>query len=357
MRKPKVSIIIATLNSERTLRLSLESVKKQTLPKNKLEILVVDGGSKDRTLEIAKKYKCRVIKNVMVDPLNAKYLGFLKAKGRYLVGLDHDEVFRNKKSLETRIKIFKNDRRVKALHSSGYITPKGSNPINYYVNEYGDPFSFFIYRLTKDYRFFTKCLKERYKIAYEDENYLLIKTSFQERRAPLMEVLAGGGMVDVDYVKKKLKRFIFTKELFLPHLHLHLLSVNPYIAVMKNDPLYHYSAESIGDYLRKLDWRVRNNIYFGHTSGSAGYLKREEFEGSVGVRKFYFIPYSLLLIPALIDSLVLSVSRGNLYYLIHLPLSVITSFLIIYHSIMRIIGFKPILTSYGGTSKITKKWQ
>ena len=82
MKSLEISIIIATFNSERTLGKVLESIKKQTFPKDKLEILVVDGGSYDKTLKIARMYKCKIIKNPMVEPLTAKYLGFLKASGQ-----------------------------------------------------------------------------------------------------------------------------------------------------------------------------------------------------------------------------------------------------------------------------------
>lgn len=358
MNYPLISIIIATFNSERTLGLSLESIKKQTFPKDKLEIIIVDGGSKDRTLKIARAHKCRIIRNPLIEPLNAKYLGLLKAKGKYIIGLDHDEVFKNKRSLEKRLKVFCDDNRVRALHSSGYITPNGASQINFYVNEFGDPFSFFIYRLTKDFRFFTKSLKKRYKLVYEGDDYFLIETSPSDGRAPLMEVLAGGGMVDRRYILRAFKSLVPNKKLFLPHLHLHLLSINPYVAVMKNDPLYHYSAESLKKYLIKLDWRVRNNVYFGSTAGSAGFLKREEFEGkSADLKKFLFIPYSLSLILPLLDALWLSIRRGNAFYLIHLPLSLITSIMIIYHYVRRVFGFYPALTSYDGSSKILKQWR
>ncbi|OGM02429.1 hypothetical protein A2115_03130 [Candidatus Woesebacteria bacterium GWA1_41_8] len=358
MNDPLVSIIIATLNSERTLVRTLESIKRQTLSKNKFEVIVVDGGSEDRTLPIARKYKCRIILNTMVEPLSAKYLGFMKAKGRYLLGLDSDEAFRNNKSLEIRLGIFHSDKRVKSLHSSGYITPAGSAPINYYVNEFGDPFSFFIYRLTKDYRFFTETLKRRYKVVFENDDYFLVKTSPRSGRGPLMEILAAAGMVDKNFVRMKFKKLVPVKELILPHLHLHLLSVNPYIAVLKKDPLYHYSAENFKKYLYKLEWRVKNNIYFGGTIGSAGFLKREEFEGNINrAKKFFFIPYSLSLIFPLIDALWLCLTRRNTAYLIHVPLSVITSLFIIYHSLRKVLGFYPVLTSYGGSNKILKRWR
>jgi hypothetical protein len=141
-------------------------------------------------------------------------------------------------------------------------------------------------------------------------------------------------------------------------LHLHLLSRNRFIAVMKNDPLLHYSAESFKKYLKKLEWRVKNNLYFAKTSGSGGFLKREEFEGKKSaLKKFLFVPYSLTLILPFLESLWLSITRRNFVYLIHLPLTVYTSILIVYHSIMKSLGVNPLLTSYDGSQKILKKWK
>jgi len=64
---PKVSIIVATLNSERTIDECLKAIFELNYPKDFLEIIVVDGCSKDATLEIAQKYPVKVIS----EPLNA----------------------------------------------------------------------------------------------------------------------------------------------------------------------------------------------------------------------------------------------------------------------------------------------
>ena len=55
MNYPLVSIMIATFNSEKVLPRTLEAIRAQTYPQDKLEILAIDGGSTDSTLEIAKK--------------------------------------------------------------------------------------------------------------------------------------------------------------------------------------------------------------------------------------------------------------------------------------------------------------
>ncbi len=54
----KISIITATYNSEATIRDTLESVNAQTYPD--IEHIIVDGASKDNTLDLVKKYGKRV---------------------------------------------------------------------------------------------------------------------------------------------------------------------------------------------------------------------------------------------------------------------------------------------------------
>ena len=49
-----VSIIIATYNSERTIKRALESVMNQT--HQNWECLVIDGNSKDKTIEIVNNF-------------------------------------------------------------------------------------------------------------------------------------------------------------------------------------------------------------------------------------------------------------------------------------------------------------
>ena len=77
MKKPLVSVIIPTYNSEKTLAKCLKSIKNQSY--RNIEVIVVDRFSKDRTVEIAKSYKAKVYQ-LDYERVKAKNSGLMKAK-------------------------------------------------------------------------------------------------------------------------------------------------------------------------------------------------------------------------------------------------------------------------------------
>lgn len=343
-----ISVVIATYNSGKTLSLVLESIRNQTVLRSDIEILIVDGGSTDKTRSIAKKYGCRIIDNPNIEPLYAKYLGYIHAKGRYIEYVDHDEVLMNAKSLQTRVDIFKNNPTVKAVTGCGYYSPSGYQVINSYINEFGDPFSFFIYSLSKHADFFIPSMKSRYKIVKDSEKYTLFDIS-NTPEIPLIELVAGGGMFDRIYMVKNFPE-LTSQQYLLPHL-LHVLrKKSPYIAVVKNDPILHYSSDTVSSYIQKLIWRIKNNIFFSQTTGSSGFSGRGEFSaGYTSFRKILFIPYAFSIVLPLIDAIKLISTRKNYSYGIHVPLTLITATLIVYYYVIKIVGFRPVLRNYDGS--------
>ena len=83
-----ISIIIPALNEEKYLSLLLESIKRQSF--SDYEIILADAGSKDKTLEIAKKYGCIVVSGGL--PAKGRNEGAKAAKGEVLFFLDADEI-------------------------------------------------------------------------------------------------------------------------------------------------------------------------------------------------------------------------------------------------------------------------
>jgi len=90
MGQPLVSVIIPTWNSSRTLNLCLQSIINQTY--KEIEILMVDGGSSDCTLEIARKYKINIIILKRRGRSVQRNVGALSVRGRFQLHVDSDEV-------------------------------------------------------------------------------------------------------------------------------------------------------------------------------------------------------------------------------------------------------------------------
>lgn len=341
-----ISIIIATYNSEKTLTLALKSIKKQTYSQAQIEILVIDGGSTDKTLQIAKRYNCRIIPNPRKEPISAKHLGVLHAKGKYAMFLDSDEVIENPKSLTTRLAAFSHDSQIKAVIGSGYKSPSGYPFINKYINEFGDPFSFFIYRLSKDNHFFIPTMQKKYPVVDTTKNYIIFDLS-HEKVLPIIELIAMGSMVDLQYLKRAFPK-IKKQPSLIPHFFYLINNDNKYIALTKNDALYHYSSEGLNKYLGKITWRIKNNIHHIATLGASAYTGREKFQPFfVQLKKYLFIPYSLFVVPAFVDALWLSVTRKNFSYMLHVGLCFYTTIVIIQQYCLKIVGIKPQLRSYG----------
>jgi len=87
---PVISIIIPTLREEQFLERTLKNLEGLTLPH---EIIITDGGSTDRTLEIARRYTDKVV--VWDKPRRqtfgeAKNAGAALATGEFLVFIDAD---------------------------------------------------------------------------------------------------------------------------------------------------------------------------------------------------------------------------------------------------------------------------
>ena len=94
MEKVKISIIIPIYNVENYLEKCIESALNQTY-KN-LEIILVNDGSKDKSLDICRKYEFIDNRIILIDKPNAgvwlaRYDGIKKATGSYISFMDSDD--------------------------------------------------------------------------------------------------------------------------------------------------------------------------------------------------------------------------------------------------------------------------
>lgn len=85
-----VSIVMPAFNEEKYIETSLKSIKNLDYPKNLIEIIVVDNGSTDNTVEIAKKYADKVLIHPYVKVGAVRNYGVKSAMGDVIAFIDSD---------------------------------------------------------------------------------------------------------------------------------------------------------------------------------------------------------------------------------------------------------------------------
>lgn len=245
---PRVSIIVISWNVERTLPTLLKSISDQNYPQSKYEILLVDGNSTDRTLEIAKNSKLplRIVKSKHPnDPEACRSYGIHAAKYEILGFMDADNYMPHNNWLRKMMEPFMNHPELYGVQTLRYGYRKKDTALNRYFALLGaaDPVGFY---LNKDDRL--SYLYDKWnlygKIEKEYKNYFLIRFS-----PDLFPTVGCNGF----FFRKK----IAMKTKITPATFFHIdtpydlakLGYNLYAVV--NDTVIHDTAGSFLSFLRK----------------------------------------------------------------------------------------------------------
>ncbi len=87
---PKISVIIPTLNAAAILPLCLKSIRAQAYPADRIQIIIADGGSVDRTREVASSFGARVVDNPFRVAESGKRVALALVEGEYVLFVDAD---------------------------------------------------------------------------------------------------------------------------------------------------------------------------------------------------------------------------------------------------------------------------
>lgn len=89
---PKISVVMPTLNEERHIAQALHCILENKIPRNDIEVLIIDGGSLDGTIDEAKRYSDQMQLYVIHAPGSTVYralnIGLEAARGQYFVRVD-----------------------------------------------------------------------------------------------------------------------------------------------------------------------------------------------------------------------------------------------------------------------------
>lgn len=125
---PKISVIIPNYNYEKFISATIESVLSQTY--ENIEIIVVDDGSKDNSLEVLKNFgdKIRVVQQKNAGVSAARNHGVSLSNGDFVAFLDADDIWLPEK-LQCQINKFNADSKIGLVHCSMTLIDPQNKPI------------------------------------------------------------------------------------------------------------------------------------------------------------------------------------------------------------------------------------
>ncbi len=290
LEKPKVTIVIPTLNSARTLAKCLASINNQVYL-GKVEIIITDGGSNDDTLEIAQRYGVKIYRNKLVTGEAGKALGYKKASGEIIGFIDSDNVLVTNSWLKMIVKPFLDDQEIVASEPISFEYRKKDDWLTRYfaLLGMGDPVNLFT-GLYDKYSWIT----DRWtglNIKTKDEGSYL--TFFIEKEIPTIG--ANGFFIKKEELNKyPIKDYLFDIDV------LKFLCERGKVKIAKvKIGIIHLFSGNISAFARKQRRRIRDFLYFNKKG--LRYFHNNQLKTFYGLIKF--ILATIFILPSLIQAL------------------------------------------------------
>jgi len=287
-----ISIIIPTLNAAAVLETCLKSIRRQNFSKSLTEIIIVDGGSIDNTLKIAKKYHAKIVKNPLKTAEAGKAVGVKVATGKYIALIDSDNILPTKNWLQTNLNILESNPNLIGTEPIRFTYRQSGGFIERYsaLTGVNDPYAFItgIY----DRQNFINFKWTGLKIDQIDKKeYLEIKLL---PNSIIPTIGANGTIFQTSFLKKNLTSdYLFDIDIITHHLANTKKPI--YFAKVKQGIIHTFCESSIKKFIKKQNRRITDYFY---------YQKFRQYDWSqanqTGILKF--ILYTVLIIPMLFDT-------------------------------------------------------
>lgn len=314
LNNPYVTFVIPTLNSAHLLEDCLKSIAAQDYNKKKIEIIISDGGSKDKTYSIAKSFGCRIVKNKKVLAEPGFMLGAKFAKGELVAYMGADNRLSDKNWIKNMIKPFQNPKIIGAY--PWHKNHPENTWLTKYFNSFTDPVNHFILGSSCNPLYFFR----NYQVRHKTKDYVVY--SFSIKNFPLIAFDQGF------LARKSYKRPRETEyDDILPVLN--LIKQNKWLAFVPKASNYHYTLEKgILQYAKKMRWIIDNNITPNAKFGLPTRMGLFNWKRKI---KFYIWPfYSISIIGPFFHSLFGLIQDKKSEWLYHTPITFITGCLVIF---------------------------
>jgi len=288
---PSISIVIQTYNSEKTLNECLTSIIIQDYPKDKIEIIVVDGGSKDKTLEIANHFGVKIVNEKTRKPEAATAIGYNVAKNELIVNIPSDNILPHKNWLKVMVKPFLENNDIIATQPLRYTYNKNDTILNRYFALFGvnDPIPYYFNKRDR-----LSWIEDSWNLlgkAEDKEDYYLVR--FESDKIPTLG--ANGYMVKREIIQK------VTKDIYKffhidANLDLIKMGYNLY-GIVKTD-IFHKTGENIISYFKR---RIR---YFNIYQKDKSVRRYHVYDPKIDkIKLLKFIFFTITLIKPIYDAL------------------------------------------------------
>lgn len=327
---PKVTFIMLTLNVENILPKSLGAIRYQRYPKKLIEIIIADGGSNDKTLDIARAFDAKIISNPSVYHESGKVLALKIAKGKIVFFTDSDNVLSNPDWVSSMVKAYRENPHIKGLLAQTIPAPD-SNSFDQYLGYLStDPFTWFVYQKAATPRTYGNL----YSIVRSTPDYIVYK--FNPSNHPLVGHAQGFGVI-TPYKKTSLDDIV-------PIID--MITKGGLIAYVPNAGIYHYHINKISDFIKKYTWKINNNL--SKKIKGIGLVQRQKYlTPQRKLRQLLFPLYSLSILFPILDSLGLFLRYKNPVVFWHPFACLLLTFLIIKVSFLFVIRGSKNMGRYG----------
>ena len=337
---PLVSFVTPTFNSSRYIVDNLRSILMQDYPKEKIEILWVDGGSTDNTAELAKKYKVRFIKNkyILGDPGFA--VGGETAKGEFVVFMGHDNQLVQKDWIRRMLKPFMNDPEIAAAYP--HLDNKDTDSwMTQYVNRFTDPGNHFVYGYANNPLTFGKV----YKTLKKGKGWVVY--DFQLKNHPILEFEQGFMLRKSAYKRAKSTYYCGIMAV------IDMIRLKKQFAYVPGASNYHETLDGglkqfISKHRWAIDYQLDRRETFGMYKDKFGLKGRKQYISLARKIRMYFYPfYGVSIVLPVLRALFMYIKDGDKEWMYH-PLITFVSAFTIWQEAFRIIILRrsPIMERY-----------